>query len=397
MLAELLKGGRYESSGTFSLDLARAAEKLGRYQSAEPLFFLLKFVQAAVAGGATCLRIERLRAGVRILADEVRPFPLAEVTSFELDERPQSYVGLGVGAAVAAGASRVVCEVGAQQLVADRAGSRVGTCGRTSFCVTVEGLGVRLERARLQQRLAYAPLPVWFDGQLLNFLSAPVATRRLTTLADRRHGVACAGPWERKSQRFQEELPAPASHGFNLRSCTGVFRREDVYVPICEAVLELRDPKQASRVVLVKHGVALDSTASLRVPGAHCVVSAEGLSLDLSTLRVVEDARFDKLLARLNAEVVGFYREMVAVFGMELHQKKGPSFRQGLWVALGIIGMVLFVVMLVACAGEGAGSVAGDGCSGTAGCGDGCGGMGGSAAPRDKLREALLEVLQNCR
>lgn len=390
MLPELLKGGRYESSGSFTVDLARAADKLGRYQSAEPLFFLLKFVQAAVVAGATEIRIDRVSTGIRLQAEGVTPFPVAEVTTFELDERPQSYLGLGVGAAIAAGATRVLCGVGSSQLVAAPDGSRVAPFQGTGFSVLIEGLQ-KLERSRLHQRLAYAPLPIWLDGKLLNYVSAPVATRRLPKNDDRRHGVACTGPFERKRQRYEDELPVPAAHGFTVPACTGPFRRENVYVPICGTVLELRDPKLPSRVVLVKHGVALDTSPTLKIPGAHCVVSAQGLHLDVSTLGVVHDAQFAELTRRLDREVREFYQHLVRVFGREL-ETKGPSLWQGLLVALCVMAGVVMVVCLVACfaGGEAPTAAAGGGCS----FGDGCSGGGGSSPPRDALREQLMEILR---
>jgi len=243
-----------------------------------------------------------------------------------------------------------------------------------------------VERWRLHQRLAYAPLPIWFNGDVLNFLSLPVATRRLTRIEDRTQGVACAGPFERKKQRYEDE-PAPALHEFSLRACTGAFQREDVRVPVCGAVLELRDPKQPSRVVLVKHGVALDTSPALRLPGAHCVLSAQGLRLDLSTLRVVEDARFEEMLARLEGEVRKFYHDLVPAFDQEM-RTRGPSLGQGVKVALWLLLMIVVVVGFVACLAGGEGAALA-GCSWT---GDGCGSPG---AERDVVREQVQEILRN--
>ncbi len=53
LLAELTQEGELQSSGRFTLDLNKAKEKLAQFQLANPYCYVLKLVQAAVAGGAT--------------------------------------------------------------------------------------------------------------------------------------------------------------------------------------------------------------------------------------------------------------------------------------------------------------------------------------------------------
>ncbi len=370
MLPELLQGGRYESSGTFSLDLGRAARKLGRYQSDEPLFFLLKFVQAAVAAGASCLRIS---SRGELVAEDVVPFELSELAGFSFDEQPFSYLGLGVGAALEAGARRVVCRVGGKILVAVPEGSIVESCPGGGFSVTVEGLTPSL--SRLRERLAYAPIPVWLEGECLNFVSTPVATRYWTDLDDRRQGVACAGGYVRKAQRHVDEF-GPGCGSYSVRACTGTFQRREVCVPICRAVLELRDPKLSSRLVLVKHGVTLSSSPTLQLPGALCVVSAQGLQLDASTLRVVEDEALSSLVRQVDRDLRFFYTELIQVF----KPASGVTWGRVLVVILGLVVCVALLACLLG--GEGPSS----GCDITGGW--------GSTSPTDKLREQLVEALR---
>lgn len=370
MLPELLQGGRYESSGTFSLDLGRAARKLGRYQSDEPLFFLLKFVQAAVAAGATCLRIH---SRGELVAEGGESFELTELAGFSFDEQPFSYLGLGVGAALAAGATRVVCRVGSRRLIATGEGSRVEPGPCEGFRVTFAGLPP--VTTRLRERVAYAPIPVWLDAECLNFVSTPVATRVWTDLEDPRQGVSCAGGYVRKVQRHVDEF-GPGCGSFQVRACTGLFRRGEVTVPVARAVLELRDPKLESRMVLVKHGVTLSSSPALGLPGALCVVSAQGLQLDASTLQVVEDASLEALVRGVERDLRLFYTELVQVFA----PSPGVSWERVLVVLLGLV--VFLVVVACILGGEGPSS----GCDFTGGW--------GASSRKDKLREQLLEILR---
>jgi len=52
LLAQLTQEGELQSSGQFTLDVSRAKETLAKYQFADPYYYVLKLVQAAVVGGA---------------------------------------------------------------------------------------------------------------------------------------------------------------------------------------------------------------------------------------------------------------------------------------------------------------------------------------------------------
>ena len=51
LLSQLSNEGQLQSSGSFTVDLSRAKEKLARYVFEDPFYYILKLVQAAVAGG----------------------------------------------------------------------------------------------------------------------------------------------------------------------------------------------------------------------------------------------------------------------------------------------------------------------------------------------------------
>lgn len=66
LLGHLRDGGKVESSGTFTLDLRKARDKLRAYQLAEPCFYLLKLVQAGVAAGAVRLDLHLARREISV-------------------------------------------------------------------------------------------------------------------------------------------------------------------------------------------------------------------------------------------------------------------------------------------------------------------------------------------
>ncbi|MFN8607605.1 MAG: hypothetical protein U0931_08740 [Vulcanimicrobiota bacterium] len=51
LLSQLTAEGQLQSSGAFTVDLSRAKDKLARFQFEDPFYYILKLVQAAVAGG----------------------------------------------------------------------------------------------------------------------------------------------------------------------------------------------------------------------------------------------------------------------------------------------------------------------------------------------------------
>ena len=57
LLDQLKHEGTFDSSGRFTLNMAQALEKMNRFRLAEPHLYVLNLVSAAVASGATFLRI----------------------------------------------------------------------------------------------------------------------------------------------------------------------------------------------------------------------------------------------------------------------------------------------------------------------------------------------------
>lgn len=108
-LKQQLEGGRLHSSGQFTLDLAKARERLQCYRLPGPSFYLLKLVQAAVASDAPRVKIRLGTAETIVSFCAVPDAGLGDVKAlldglaapFELTDGPLRHLVIGLGAALA--------------------------------------------------------------------------------------------------------------------------------------------------------------------------------------------------------------------------------------------------------------------------------------------------------
>ena len=109
LITDLRGQGVEDSLGRFTLDREKAREKMRQFQLAEPHFYVLELVQAAVCKGATRIRFDIDADDMRMRFDG-RPFTLEDLEhlysslfarqlSAENDARRQ--LALGVNAAMA--------------------------------------------------------------------------------------------------------------------------------------------------------------------------------------------------------------------------------------------------------------------------------------------------------
>ncbi len=116
LLSQLSAEGQLQSSGTFSLDLSRAKQKLAKYQFEDPFYYILKLVQAAVAGGAHefSLTSGSTEVAVAVLGLGYTPYQL-ENLFYSLVGESESVPGLrhfamAVNAAVSTRASQIIVQ-----------------------------------------------------------------------------------------------------------------------------------------------------------------------------------------------------------------------------------------------------------------------------------------------
>lgn len=286
--------GPVESHGAFTINTEAALRRLSTARFPGPHHYLLKFVQAAVAGGAAEIRFRLTWWAIEVTwkpPSEVRlEGLLGQVLTGE--EAAGHHLAVGAWAALGAGASRVVVEQAGQRLV-------LGPEGHWSE-TRVEGPALRVkilrwrldlgaERRCLVEHCAWSPIPVllgevdlrstgWGDERTLrqvylagNGLSAPAVSRA------------------RRPPRVARELAG---------------RR----IP-CWLMLGLEPGDGGGELQLVRHGVLLERFPyNFGHPGVVAVLAVDKVPTDLSGFGVRDGLEWEGRIARLHDELrhVGF-------------------------------------------------------------------------------------------
>jgi hypothetical protein len=114
LLAQLSSEGELQSSGRFTVDFSKAKEKLAEFQFEDPFYYILKLVQAAVAGGADGLALQSRSAEVEvsILGLGFSPHQLENVLYSLISDSSESspalrHFAMGLNAAVSTRAAEI--------------------------------------------------------------------------------------------------------------------------------------------------------------------------------------------------------------------------------------------------------------------------------------------------
>lgn len=116
LLSQLSAEGQLQSSGSFTVDLSRAKEKLAKYVFEDPFYYILKLVQAAVAGGAHefSLTSGPTEVAVAVLGMGYTPFQLENLFYSLVGESESApglrYFAMAVNAAVSTRASQITVQ-----------------------------------------------------------------------------------------------------------------------------------------------------------------------------------------------------------------------------------------------------------------------------------------------
>ncbi len=286
--------GPVESQGAFTINGEAALRRLSAVRFPGPHHYLLKFVQAAVAGGAAeiCFRLTWW-------AVEVAWEPPSEVRLEGLlgqllssEEPAGHHLAVGAWAALGAGASRVVVEQAGQRLV-------LGSEGHWSE-PGVEGPALRVKILRwrldlgaelrcLVEHCAWSPIPVRLSGADVRSTQwGDERTLRQVYLA----GVGLSAPAVSRARR----PPRVA------RELAG--RR----IP-CWLMLGLEPGDGGGELQLVRHGVLLERFPyDFGQPGVVAVLAVDEVPTDLSGFGVRDGLEWEGRIARLHDELhhVGF-------------------------------------------------------------------------------------------
>ncbi len=322
-LDELRTEGSLDSHGSFTLDQARALEKLRRYQIDQPEAYALAMVASAVAAGASRIDLE-CDAQRFFLSHNGRPFSRDELATLfsslvvgGSDRRgaPARELATGLNAishwkprhikVISSDVDHLVhLAMDSKQLqVREDPSGGFESYEKVASRTSVEIVGLRrplLSRLGslasgalpdvklLRRRCRLAPIPIYLSGELLNPIQPvdkPLALARTP------------GP-QRLPLRYSEWTPVGT----------------EVAGQDWEAVVALV-PDAATQVLVVLQGVSFELGGVELPAGVQAYVSCEHLRKDLGQRQLVRDESYDQLL--------NWLRETARLLVLELARTSG--------------------------------------------------------------------------
>lgn len=320
--------GALDSSGGFTISPDLARQKLQDFQLASPEFYLLKVVQAAVAGGASSLQVKVGRASMEVRFDpsdrdlkDPHRLAAAMLEVYSLPNSALRHLAVGVNAACSAGLEELCWETPQGQLVVNRDELRCENKEFSHYCLRfskkwsvldwLKGTLFAVEVKLLTQRCQYAPLEVVVDKRPMERPDLDRYGHYAEDdlgLSDRHYLLERQKPggsqvWFRQPPVGVYDFTGDHSLWMESRYGTpvplllqGATVEETVSVEIAVALQMLWC--EPGTLLLVKDGVTLDPivTDELGHPGVVVVTGADDLPLDLSEFGVVQgEAYLDKL------------------------------------------------------------------------------------------------------
>lgn len=360
LLSSLQKGGEVVSSGSFTLDLRKAREKLRKFQLAEPCFYLMKVLQAAVSAGAERIDIALGRRSVNFYAVLPAGGPLAQAQP--LIDGLQEPQGLGAGAlrhlAIGLNSAWSVDPAfvsvsyygrekkGGWKLVIGQEEIQLHPCPElpskpaADLYPTLDRLEFTLERDSsvssyvrsvasehmgILHRCAFCPVPLYLDARRVIGQFGPPERPGLPNLEigapyllverfrpDLLGGFQiCAPPWDKLtplSGSLINRKEVTVTEGSPVRCPTFSYQGNPPQGPdTVRANFALALPSHttgSSRIVLVKDGVTLEPLAPHRMShiGLQAVIAAPDVRVDLSEFTPVQDSQLEEYLRDVMTE-----------------------------------------------------------------------------------------------
>jgi hypothetical protein len=375
-LAAVLDGlrsqGELDSSGTFTVDLAKALPKLEKFQLPKPHFGLLKIVQSAVVSGATTILTSFTAASIRIEHNGIPPTPdeMKNILSYLMspdhptEERALRDLAIGINTTLARGASWVELKVQdgdgwasqrwlSRQEIQEKKKAQGASTGMTFSFVMRRTLGQTASQAlsigrkdvgdlmagrrdaldedsqAIFDRCRHAPVDIKLDGRNLppslfgrkvtrNWGPFSKRVHRQSNLMDiflscRERSPHLLSPPTGSDARFKYLVPG--------RFADGVWKQLGEAEPLvdlselerrCFGVFGVRGVASVpGSVTLVKDGVDLTTLAPPVLPkGVTSVLTAEGLPLDLSHFRIVSGLKIQERLGWLSTTLAEVVSEI---------------------------------------------------------------------------------------
>lgn len=325
LFSELRSEGRLDSQGHFTLDVAKALEKMGQFQLQDPRLYVLNLVAASVANGARFLRLESNQEGFGLECDGAGYTfeQLSEIFSSNFvqnDLARRSLQELAIGL------------FGTRKLAVKQMALESWN-GSTGARMTI--LDGKLEIAKL------ATHP--FEDQPL---ATRLTLREKTTLLDAAYGllgkVRKARPVTQETDYIQQfccyspvhislngepvSQPVPAGAAAVALEYIGPGgRRFELAGALSEKVVETREGPHAAILILesrrlpgdpltvVVNGVNFIETENKPAySNARVVIEADHLRKDLSQSRLLRNQAFEEVLEWVNLQLDWLAAEMLS-------------------------------------------------------------------------------------
>lgn len=405
-LALPYRDGSYDSSGTFTLALPQALTKLGTATFARQEDRILKIIQAMVTIGGSELHVEMSPHQLRIsLHSPARPFsPVAFESGFENHvlaggDSAEHYLAVGI-CSLSHGRVQAIClSHGDESFVL--LGSKLDFSeSHPHLCLVATWTCPEWEpiMEHLVARCIFSPLPLFLNGKLANGRvgwqqhdrprqmshATPVGTREVPhwhflealfggtmpsgggiclrpsggcrvslgpappwpTLGDPQRGY----PWTTEFRVF-----VAAETGARPLVFRGKYHLERFDSQVGHTIVCLDEQGSTPGVVVpVKAGVTLEPISNIGCGGLYAVVSAEGLSTDLSGFRVLPDQALINLALDLQAKAIQALQALIdspQVLPARQFQFRAPRALAWLVLAFGLLAWAaggLTPVLLIA-------------------------------------------------
>ena len=346
LLSQLSSEGELQSSGRFTVDVSKAKEKLAQFQFQDAFYYILKLVQAAVAGGASGLSLQSRTAEVEvtILGLGFTPYQLENVLYSLMADSSETtpalrHFAMGLNAAVNTRASeitvqsfdgkdglevhwtkkaqrsaawgpkkalpqtRLLLKRTAADVISD-IGAKLGS--RDIFSMfSGARKGMDREQALIYDKCAFCPMPISINGRPCPGydLGRPPYSGMLSVLWSRLFDSSAVDP---KHHLFELYLPAQGGSGVSGPRLTHSrwprgFQKNSVYSAILAVPAHLAED---SIILPVRDGVQLEA---LRVswdgPGAIIYLDARELDVDLTETKLVKNEKTLDILGGLGRTI----------------------------------------------------------------------------------------------
>ncbi len=342
LLSQLSSEGELQSSGRFTVDVSKAKEKLAQFQFQDAFYYILKLVQAAVAGGASGLSLQSRTAEVEvtILGLGFTPYQLENVLYSLMADSSETtpalrHFAMGLNAAVNTRASEIVVQSfdGKEGLEVHwtKKGQRSGAWApkkalpqtrmllkRTAADVfsdisakigsrdifsmfSGDRKGMDREQALIYDHCAFCPMPISINGRPCPGydLGVPAYSGVLSTLWSRLFEPSAVDP---KHHLFEVYLPAHGGAAVSGPRLTHSrwprgFEKNSLFSAILVVPARL---SESTVVMPIRDGISLKPFhVAWDGPGAIFYLDARDLEVDLTEVNLIKNEKTLGILGEL--------------------------------------------------------------------------------------------------